>query len=151
VGRHLLVISCSKKKNRSETPLPAIERYTGAWYQVINKIKRENRWPKNLDMAIISAKYGFLKPNDIIEYYDLPMDKRRAQEINQEILIKFRSFSKNIRYDSVFINLGKNYLLAVKGIEDVIPRDAKIIYAQGRVGERKSRMKEWILSLEKTK
>jgi len=142
------VISCSESKNRVEGLLPAIERYTGAWYQVINKIKGEKRFPKDLDIVIISAKYGFLRPSAPIEYYDLRMNERRAQEMNREILNKFRSLFKNIRYDSVFVNLGKNYLSAVKGIEDVIPEGAKIVYARGRVGERKSQMKGWILSVK---
>jgi len=68
--------------------------------------------------------------------------------MNREILNKFEMLLKNIRYDSVFINLGKKYLPAVKGIEGIIPKDTKVIYAQGRVGERKGQMKGWILSLK---
>jgi len=41
----------------------------------MNKIKRENRFSKSLDIIIISAKYGFLRPNDPIEYYDLGWTK----------------------------------------------------------------------------
>lgn len=125
-----------------------MERYTGAWYGVINKLKKENKLPQNLDTVIISAKYGFLKSDEIIEYYNLRMTKERAEELNQEILSKFRSFLDNRHYEVVFINLGSDYMPAINGVEDVIPRDTKIEYAKGRVGERKSQMKKWILSLK---
>jgi len=85
--KFLLVISCSDKKNKSREPLPAIERYTGAWYGVINKLKRGSMFPQNLDIVIISAKYGLLMSNELIEYYDLTMIKERAQRLNSEILI----------------------------------------------------------------
>lgn len=148
-ARYLLVISCSKRKNKSENLLPAIERYTGAWYGVINKLKRENRYPPNLDIVIISAKYGFLEPNDPIENYDLRMTEKRAKELNHEIISKFKTLLESTHYNTIYINLGKDYLPAIDGLKDIISQNSKIRYAKGRVGERKSQMKKFILSVEK--
>lgn len=147
--RHLLVISCSKSKDKSSDVLPAIKRYTGAWYGVINKLKRENRYPPNLDIVIISAKYGFLKPNDLIENYDLRMTEKQAKELNHEIISKFKMLSKRSIFNTIYINLGKDYLPAIDGLNNIFQQNSKIKYAKGRVGERKSQMKEFILSLLK--
>ncbi len=143
----LLIISCSNKKSKADGLLPAIERYTGAWYEVIKKLRREKRLPVNLDIVIISAKYGFLKSNEPIEYYDLIMTKERAEELNPKILSSFESLLSNIDYEAVFINLGNDYMPSITGLESIISHDTKLYYAKGRVGERKKRMKEWILSL----
>ena len=146
--KNLLIISCSKKKNKTKELLPAIERYTGAWYQTINKLKKENKFPSNLDIVIISAKYGFLKSTDLIEDYDQRMNEDRAKELNHEILRKIRSLLEKEHYETIFINLGRDYLPAIYGLENIIPKNTKLFYARGRVGERKRQMKEWILSLK---
>lgn len=129
--------------------LPAIERYTGAWYEVISKLKKENKFPLNLEIVIISAKYGFLKSTDLIEDYDLEMNEKRAKRLNFEILGKFKLLLEKKHYDTVFINLGKDYLPAIHGLENIIRQNTQVIYAKGRLGERKSQMKNWTLSLEK--
>lgn len=147
--KHLLVISCSERKNKSQGAIPAIERYTGAWYGVINKLKRESRYPLNLNIVIISAKYGFLEPDDLIEDYDLRMTEKRAKELNHGIISKFKTLLEGNHYNTIFINLGKDYLPAIDGLEDLIPRNSRIIYAKGRLGERKSQLKEFIVSIEK--
>jgi len=146
--KYLLVISCSDKKNKSAGFLPAINRYTGAWYEVIGKLRREKRLPRSLNIVIISARYGFLKSNDLIEYYDLKMTVERAEKLNPKILESFKSLVRHNHYDSIFINLGNDYIPAIEGLEHIIPQETKLYFAKGRVGERKSQMKEWILSLE---
>ena len=146
--KYLLIISCSDRKNRTDGLLPAMKRYIGAWYEVIEKLRREDRLPQNLDTVIISAKYGFLKSNDLIKYYDLRMTEDRAEELNPKILDDFKSLLSNNRYEAIFINLGNDYMPAIKGLEHIISQDTKLNFAEGRVGERKSQMKKWILSLE---
>ena len=144
--KRLLVISCSKRKSRAGGLLPAIERYTGAWYGVINKLRREDELPQNLDIVIISARYGFLRASKLIEYYNLRMTEERAKELNPQIINGFRSLLNDNHYEAVFINLGKDYMPAIKGFDKILPPDTKVYHAKGRVGERKSQMKKWILS-----
>jgi len=84
--RHLLINSCSDKKNTHPGLLPAIDRYTGAWYGVINKLKREGRFPDNLDILIISAKYGLIDSDKKIENYDRKMDSSRARERRDSVI-----------------------------------------------------------------
>jgi hypothetical protein len=127
--------------------LPAIERYTGAWYGVINKLKRENKFPSNIDIVIISAKYGFLRSVDMVEYYDLKMKKRMARELNNNIIKEFKRLFEHEHYESIFINLGKDYLLAIEGLRNLVPKNTNLIFAKGTLGVRKREMRKWILSI----
>ena len=77
------------------------------------------------------------------------MDEERAKTLNYKILGKFRSLLEKMHYNTIFINLGKDYLPAIHGLENIIQQDTKVIYAKGRVGERKGQMKNWILSLDR--
>jgi len=84
--RFLLIISCSGRKDKTEGRISAIDRYDGVYYKVIKKLRREDKLPENLDIVIISAKYGFLKPDDLIENYDMRMDEERAKRLNSCIV-----------------------------------------------------------------
>ena len=55
---YLLILSCSQRKRKDPGFLPAIERYDGVNFRVIKKLGRQSRLLKNLDILIISAKYG---------------------------------------------------------------------------------------------
>jgi hypothetical protein len=80
---------------------------------------------KNFDnWAILSAKYGFLKPNEKIDTYDLTLNNMSAKDV--------KAWSKEVAehlygYDKVYFFAGKQYrkylipLLEAKGIECIIP------------------------------
>jgi len=145
--RHLLIISCSDKKDHREGLIPAIQRYTGAWYGVMNKLKREGRFPENLDMLIISAKYGLIPPDELIENYDRRMDVSRARELNDSVVGKLMQILENAKYESILINLGRDYIEAIQGFEEVVPDSIKVSMLMGSIGARKSGLKKWILSI----
>lgn len=149
VTKNLLIISCSESKNESPQPIPAMQRYTGPCYKVINKLIKGNKFPSSLEIGIISAKYGFLKATDLIEYYDLRMSEKRAKELNREILKKLESLFKEGYFHAIFINLGKDYLPAINGFQNIISQNTEVIFAKGKIGHRLNQMKNWILSLEK--
>lgn len=88
--KRLIIISCSDKKNTQPGLLPAIQRYKGAWYGVINKLNREGDLPENLDVFIISAKYGLINSEMLIENYEQKMDYKRARELNKPIISKLK-------------------------------------------------------------
>ena len=145
--KHLIIISCSDKKNIQPGLLPAIQRYKGAWYGVINKLKREGNLPDNLDILIISAKYDLINSDMQIEYYDQKMDYTRARELNETILRKLENIISKASYESILINLGSTYMAAISGLERIVPNTIKTLLLKGRIGERKRDMKEWILSI----
>ena len=142
-----MIISCSDKKNTKPDLIPAIQRYKGAWYGVINKLKREGNFPDNLDIHIISAEYGLINSETQIKNYDQEMDYTRARELNGPILNKLEKIISKTSYESILVNLGSTYMTAISGLEKIVPYTTKIQFLKGRIGERKRDMKEWILSI----
>jgi hypothetical protein len=142
MSRYLLIVGCSQKKNPSPYPLKAIDRYDGVNFRVIKKFKRERKLPGNLDIVIVSAKYGFLRPDDYIDDYNLRMTKQKARSLHSQILSHLRDLFSNNDYQEIFVNLGKDYLPAIKGIEDSV--SCPIVHAEGRIGEKMGAMKRWI-------
>ena len=146
--KHLLIISCSDSKNPHPGLLPAMERYTGAWYGVINRLKREGRFPDNLDILIISAKYGLISSNEKIENYDQKMNSSRARELRESTINRLKDILSEKRYKSILINLGSMYMEAIYGFERIIPDYTKVIVLEGTIGPRKRDLRSWILSVK---
>ena len=141
---HLLIISCSQKKADISNPASAIELYDGSTFRVIKKMYRERRLPKNIHILIISAKYGLLGSHDLIEKYDQKMTGDRAKELKHDIEKKLDNFLSNKKFKEVFVSMGKNYCLTIEDFDFKVP----IEYASGRIGEKLSRTKKWINSIE---
>ncbi len=142
MSRYLLIIGCSQKKNPSPSPLKAFDRYDGVNFRVLKKFKRERRLPETLDIVIISAKYGFLRSDQYINDYNVRMTEKRALELHPEILNELKKLISSNTYKEIFINLGKDYLPAIEGFENVAT--CPIVYAEGRIGEKMSALKKWI-------
>ena len=143
-----MIISCSNSKDPRPGLLPALERYTGAWYQVIKKLKRERRFPDNLDILIISAKYGLIDSDTEIENYDQKMKLPRARELRESILNKLTDILSETRYENILINLGCSYMEVISGFEKIVPVATRVSILQGTIGPRKRDMRKWILSIE---
>jgi cytoplasmic iron level regulating protein YaaA (DUF328/UPF0246 family) len=58
----LLILACSARKRLDRSALPAIERYDGVNFRILKKLQREHAFPHDLDVLILSAKYGLLSP-----------------------------------------------------------------------------------------
>lgn len=99
--RSLLIISCSGAKDKVLGVLPTIMRYKGPFYPTLHKAIRENRLPKNLDILIVSAKYGLLQPDEPIEDYDQEMDDKRARELRPSIQKKLDAFLDGKDYNQL--------------------------------------------------
>jgi hypothetical protein len=140
----LLILSCSQTKIKNTDMLPAIERYDGPSYKVLRKIMNSSNYNNSLDIAIISAKYGLLQPDDIIEDYDLKMNKDIAESLNNEVVEELRKQISNNKYENIFLNIGSDYKLAVDGFNKRLPRNTEILYANGKIGEKLSQMKKWL-------
>ena len=112
---------------------------------MIKKFQRDRKLPDNLDIIIISAKYGFLKADRKIDDYDMRMTKKRAQELHPRIVHEMKEFISHKEYKEVFINLGKDYLPAIEGIENLT--NCPIVYAPGRIGEKMSALKKWLIKI----
>ncbi len=144
-SRYLLIISCSKRKKRASGLLPAMERYDGISYLILKKAKRKGYLPKNLDLLIISAKYGLIEADSLIEDYDLLMTEKRAKQLKNLVAPMLAEKVKLIKYNEIFLNIGKTYKMALEGWDSDIRRDSSIIFASGSIGKKSSQMLRWLI------
>ena len=152
-GRHgkpmkksLLIISCSGAKDKTPELLPAVMRYKGPLYPTLHKAIREDRLPKNLDILIVSAKYGLLKSKDPIEDYDQKMDIRRANELRPHIQLDLRAFLNGKDYDQLFNGLWQVYNKTLEGF-DLEKHFTHVIPVKNNRGKKMRQLKEWIVDL----
>ena len=138
---NLLIISCSQRKIETPGPLYAMYRYDGPTYRTLRKRYREGRLPDNLDVLIISAKYGLLTWREPILNYEQKMTAERADALRpfiQERLIRIMEVQQ---YDQVFINLGKTYMRTLDGFHWGL---VSTMEASGGIGLKTQQMKAWL-------
>lgn len=136
----MLILPCSKQKKQVSTA-PALELYDGPFYRVLRK-----NMPLNLDVFILSAKYGLISSNKIISNYDQMMTLERAHELEDDISIELKEIFKKDQYDDIFINLGKIYMLALEKSENLLSR-YNVTLADGQIGERLHQLKGWLTKI----
>lgn len=146
---YLLIISCSQRKIETPGLLPAIHRYDGPTYRTLRKFCPDGPPPLNLDVAIISAKYGMLRSMQPIENYDQIMTEKRADELRPKVQARLKTLIEDKRecffslgaYDQVFINLGKTYRRTLEGFHYGL---LSTLEASGGIGQKTSQMKAWL-------
>ena len=137
--RRLLIVSCSKTKQKLENA-PALEVYNGPVY----KILRKNLMP-NLDILIISAKYGLIKQDQLISYYDLQMTENIAESFRSELTANLSKIIINNSYREIFIELGKTYQKSID-FKKLEFNNQNLILDTGTIGRRLHNLKKWLES-----
>ena len=141
----LLIQSCSATKESVDTSVPALDLYDGYFFRIIKKAVRANRFQPGLDIIIISAKHGLVEPDDHIDYYDKEMDTERANELNDEIIDAIASKVVEHEYEKVWVNLGKDYMPAVDGIDEAV--DVPVLHIEGSgIGMKGKQLKHLVSS-----
>lgn len=147
--RSLLIISCSGAKDKTPRLLSAVMRYKGPLYPTLHKAIRENRFPKNLDILIVSAKYGLLKSDEPIEDYDQKINSKRARELRPSVQKKLEAFLNGKDYDQLFNGLWTNYQAVLKGF-DLERHFENVIPVETNRGKKMAQLKAWIIELFKS-
>lgn len=108
-GRKLLVVGCCKTKTpdseSGEKFMPAEKRYVGELFKVLKK----RGIPKNVDVAILSAKDGLIHPLTPIENYDVRMNPKQKEKLLSDANIVNRIKNTVDGYDEVFVAAGQDY------------------------------------------
>jgi hypothetical protein len=104
----LLVQGCSKSKNRTAEPVPALELYSGFFFKIIKKSIRGGEMNDDIDICILSAEHGLVDVETPIETYDRRMDRQRARELAPEVSNDLDRWVDG-QYDRVVLNLGRTY------------------------------------------
>jgi cytoplasmic iron level regulating protein YaaA (DUF328/UPF0246 family) len=140
--RKLLIISCSGRKHKFESPQAAFDVYDGVTYRVIKYLKRSKSL-ENIDILILSAEYGLIESITPIKYYDRRMTRQRALQLSSQAESTFRKHLANKQYQEIYIDLGQDYLGALN-TSVFEATTAKVILATGKIGQRLQQLKTWL-------
>lgn len=132
--KNLLLISCSQRKKKTDNPISAWDLYDGVIYRVLKKNLIDFT---NLDVLILSAKYGLIQPQEIITWYDQKMTRKRAVELKSEVEKTWKKINVE-RYKNIFVCLGVNYRYAMP--EEIY----SYILIEGGIGMKMQRIKKII-------
>ena len=99
-----------------------------------------------MDLLIISAKYGLIDANEVIETYDLKMTQERASELSLQIKQKLEEVLSSKHYERIYIMLGKVYMTALNDSQSLL-EDYKVELGSGQIGERLHTLKNWLKML----
>jgi len=115
-GEKVLVITeCTKEKlgYDSSIKVPAKQMYQGRLFKTVRNYCEK----MGFDYLIISAKYGLLHPDDVIEGYEMVLKtKEDVERIRPQVEEKLRPLLE--RYDKVVVIAGKQYREVLKNLWD---------------------------------
>lgn len=140
--RRLLILACSAAKESIPGLIPAMQRYKGAYAQVVKKAP-DWRWP---DIIILSAKHGFIGGSQRIEDYDQQMDRDRSRALRADPSQRqqLEHFLGGKSYDEVFVAAGALYRdVILHHVDGLIPVSS-IDIAEGGIGEQRSQLGAWM-------
>lgn len=141
--RDLLVLGCSSRKTDAPEATPALYRYDGPFYQDFRSHLRERVWPRQLDVAVLSAKFGLIGALTEIEDYDQRMTADRAAELAPRIADQVNDWTKT--YSRIRLCLGKDYLLALP--MERLDRWGRADLFEGGIGLKRQHMGAYIRGL----
>jgi hypothetical protein len=140
-----LILGCSRTKNESPEPLPAIERYDGPPYKVLRRyLDKNNSRNQSLDVYILSAKYGLIDGSLCIEDYDERMTKERATIMRDQVLDQVQEGILPQHYDEIFLSMGISYLQALAGLEEIVEGHTSVIASSGASGKKLTALRNWL-------
>lgn len=111
----LMMVGCTKKKLASSSSIcaPANEMYQGTLFSKVKEYSELMGFP----YLIISAKYGLLKPNDVICGYDQTLKNREdVENIRPDVEIALEPFID--KFDTICIVAGEQYRAVVRNMMD---------------------------------
>ena len=135
-GRRLLVLSCSDTKCPDVGDKEAIDRYLGPVFQSLKSMGT----PADVDVAIMSAKYGLIRSDTSIQNYNEKMSPKTAEMFKQDAGQMSRIKNTLDGYDNVIVQGGKDY----KDVIRAAAGDIKITEISGGrgIGDQRKSMKE---------
>lgn len=136
-ARKLLIISCSKTK-RKLTEGTALEVYDGPFYKVLRK-----NFPDNLDVLILSAKYGLIEHTKRISPYNVKMTMKKAKNFRADSTSKLLDVLLKNNYSDIFVEMGNTYRKAID-FEILQQSRQNLNFDYGPIGVRLHNLKKWL-------
>jgi hypothetical protein len=130
--RNLVVLGCSATKTNPAGVVPAISLYDGPTFRVLRSFLRDYRWPTDLSIAVLSAKYGLIGAVTQISTYNKRMTERRAAQLNPEVTAALVGLGEH--HQRIDLVMGRDYLNSIDMPEVEEAHDARIRVAKGPIG-----------------
>jgi hypothetical protein len=143
----LIILACSqRKKIYPPEPIPAIHRYIGPSYRVV-----QPRLTQNDYVRIISGKYGWIHDGTQIVDYNQRLTEEDAARIRTDALAELTEFAASTPGASVtkiITNLAGPYRLVVtrEDLQTLFPF-AEITELNGRIGDRLHGLREFMMEV----
>jgi hypothetical protein len=112
-GKILVITECTKEKLGYDSSVKTLAKqmYQGRLFKTVRKYCES----MGFDYVIISAKYGLIHPDDIIEGYETILKtKEDVEKIRPKVEEKLRAMLDN--YDKVVVIAGKQYREVLKNL-----------------------------------
>jgi GNAT superfamily N-acetyltransferase len=143
-------MACCATKKKGMGMGPAIEVYTGVFFQTLKNKLKEGAMP---NLRILSAKYGFIAPDQKIEVYDQVMDKSSADGFMLDDKL-VEGFPSNIK-DVLIVGSDQYQRVMKAAIEDLIKagkidKGASINVTKGGIGEQRAQLGRYLSGLPST-
>jgi GNAT superfamily N-acetyltransferase len=145
--QRLVLMACCATKKKGMGMGPAIDVYTGVFFQTLKNKLKEGAMP---NLRILSAKYGFIAPDQKIEVYDQVMDKSSADGFMLDDKL-VEGFPSNIK-DVLIVGSDQYQRVMKAAIEDLIKagkidKGASINVTKGGIGEQRAQLGKYLASL----
>ena len=123
--RIALVTACGNKKEK--TPQEAGKLYRSARIRHLYRRSKE----LNIPLFIISAKYGLVSAEEVIEPYNAVMTDEKCKELKEKMLSKLRDFDIIIYYRG---GARKTYLDCISEAAKELEKEL-IVFGYGNMGD----------------
>jgi cytoplasmic iron level regulating protein YaaA (DUF328/UPF0246 family) len=132
----LILLPPSEKKFETSKPTPALLVYTGVLYQALDwaSLSAAAKKRGETSIAIISAKYGVVRPGDRIESYKEKIDNKKMKDvvaakldpIKTGLIVDCRSSTyKTVWHAPVDITVEVRVSTVVEGVRTVVTHMSK--------------------------
>jgi len=132
----LILLPPSEKKHQTDKPTPAIAVYAGVLYQALDWSSLSSAAKKRGEtaLAIISAKYGVVRPSQRIESYRAKIDNKAMREpvaalldpIKTGLIVDCRSSTyRTVWHSPVDITVEVRVSTVVEGVRTVVTHMSK--------------------------
>jgi len=147
VAKRLLILGPSFRRNKTNDPLPALDRYDGVFFRVARKYLGE---VKDVDVVVMRDDLTLVDGEAPIPYVPPVGDVWGRQYFSKEELDKAREANEDFlnkklrsrRYSEIFIAMGKKH---AKALPDLSHHDVKVIFpTYGGPGPKARALKEWL-------
>lgn len=141
----LLLVGCSARKTPAMARGRAWNLYDGRVFQVLKKALRDRPdWGRELFVVIVSARYGVIEADRVIEAYDERLTANEAVVRRALFSEQLRAIVFGREFRSVRVDLGRAYRSALPDL-DALFAPTPVEWASGGIGARNARTRRWAL------